>query len=169
MTNIWTSLIYDTFVFFSSFVVVCSDVLLDAVHSWSGIGVCINERCHHGVLWQQPKMEQSTCHWSGLRNWFFAWHLLHYAGNQTIDTRISFCKYFKIYWKFNNDKCLCFSCFAKFLLFSEYSVCLFLQEGLYILELIDFFGGGTLVFILAILEASVISWIYGNKNTNLIF
>ncbi|KAK2717348.1 hypothetical protein QYM36_006213, partial [Artemia franciscana] len=36
--------------------------------------------------------------------------------------------------------------------------------GMYILDLVDYFGGGFIIFIMAILETFAISWIYGYKN-----
>ncbi|KAK2714104.1 sodium-dependent nutrient amino acid transporter 1-like isoform X2 [Artemia franciscana] len=36
--------------------------------------------------------------------------------------------------------------------------------GQYILDLVDYFGGGFIIFIMAILETFAISWIYGYKN-----
>ena len=36
--------------------------------------------------------------------------------------------------------------------------------GMYVLDVVDFFGGGFIVFVLVIIEIVSISWIYGNIN-----
>ena len=41
--------------------------------------------------------------------------------------------------------------------------------GTYVLDVVDFFGGGFIVFVIAVVETIAISWIYGNIDDKLYF
>jgi len=59
--------------------------------------------------------------------------------------------------KWSKAKVTAAACFTGFAIGLVYVT----PEGLYILELVDFFGGGTSIFILAILQTCSIAWLYG--------
>jgi hypothetical protein len=45
-----------------------------------------------------------------------------------------------------------------------YTFVIYLQGGQHLLKLVDFYGGGVMIFLLAVLEVVAISWIYGTNN-----
>ena len=40
-------------------------------------------------------------------------------------------------------------------------IIIYLQAGMWIVDLVDFYGGGFLIYVLAIIEMIAINWIYG--------